>query len=137
MPFSSSTKALNRFPGIAAKVAVCLSKPRVPPHRNLGTYWHGATNVQNARKLVRAKFHRVFLTLQPWLLVSLCLVCPPESAHSRGGGFLILRLLRANLASKTKYSVLYTLWHNHSTQNPLIASDWLANCPLNATFMPI
>ena len=72
---------------MGAKVAICLFKPGVPPHRNIGTFWHGSTNAKNAKKVVRAKsLLRVFLALQPWLLVSLSLVCPHESAHSRGGG---------------------------------------------------
>ena len=132
---------------MAAKVAVCLPKPGVPPHRNLGTYWYGSMNAKNARKMVRAKsLLMVFLTLQHWLLVSLHLVCPPESAHSRGGrvliprvsrggGVLIQRLSRAKHVSRTEFSTLCTPWHNHSTQNPLEASDWLTNWVMGGHFL--
>ena len=136
MPSTSSTKAPKGFPGMAAKVAFCLSKPGVPQHRNLETYWHGSIRAKMpARKVVRAKsLLRIFLALQPGLLVSLHLVCQPESALSRGGGVLIPRLPRANMGARVEYIILYSLWHNHSTENPLMASDWLTGYVMQRLF---
>ena len=76
--------------------------------------------------VVRAKFLlRIFLAFQPRLFVSLHLVChlSPLTPEEVGSLFKVPNS-QPGLQNGMQHFIYFIL-HNYSTQNPLVASDWL------------